>query len=131
MRTRNTIVEVYGELFCGKRFCHAAVVRPACATASMSYARARVTTSASSPSITARACPPEPACDCLMLIVCPVFPFQYLTNAALKSWYSSRVGSYETLSSDWAAAVVPSAASVTPSARTRRVDLNRFMKLST
>ena len=36
------------------------------AIASMSYASASVTTSASSPSITERACLPEPPCDCLI-----------------------------------------------------------------
>src|SRR5437763_1748596 len=46
-----------------------------------------------------RACLPEPPCDCLMETSCPVLAFQYFTKAALKSTYSSRVGSYETFSS--------------------------------
>ena len=65
----------------------------------MSYASASVTTSASSPSITARACAPEPPCDCLISTSCPVRRFHSWANAALMSLYSSRVGSYDTLSS--------------------------------
>ena len=53
--------------------------------------------------MTARACLPEPPCDWLMVTAWPVFAFQDVANAALKSWYSSRVGSYETLSSVTAA----------------------------
>jgi hypothetical protein len=30
------MVDVYGELFCGSRFCQSALVRPACAIASIS-----------------------------------------------------------------------------------------------
>ena len=44
-----------------------------------------VTTSASSPSMTERACLPLPPCDCLMAMSCPVLPFQYFTNAWLNS----------------------------------------------
>ena len=78
-------MEVYGELFCGSRFCQSALISPLCATASISYASARVTTSASSPSITARAWPPEPPCDWRIDTVFPVFACQYLMKAALKS----------------------------------------------
>ena len=49
----------------------------------MSAASARVTTSASRPSITARACAPEPPCDCLTTTSSPVLAFQYLAKAAL------------------------------------------------
>ena len=49
----------------------------------MSPASASVTTSASRPSITARACLPEPPCDCLIVTVSPVFAFQYLAKAVL------------------------------------------------
>ena len=63
-RTRNTIVEVYGVLLFGSRFCQSFVVSPAFAIASTSYASASVTTSASSPSMTARAWLPDPPCDC-------------------------------------------------------------------
>ena len=52
-----------------------------------------MTTSASRPSITERACLPEPPWDCLMVTVSLLRFFQYLAKAALKSWYSSRVGS--------------------------------------
>ncbi len=77
----------------GSRVCQLRGMRPDWAMASMSYARASVTTSASSPSITARACLPEPPCDWLIATFSPLFPFQYFAKAALKSWYSSRVGS--------------------------------------
>ena len=40
--------------------------------ASVSMNEASVTTSASSPSMTARACVLEPPCDCLMVSVVPV-----------------------------------------------------------
>ena len=37
LRTRNTIVDVYGELFCGSRFCQPGVLMsPLCWIASMS-----------------------------------------------------------------------------------------------
>src|SRR2546425_10744092 len=75
--------------------------------ASMSYASARVTTSASRPSTTARACLLDPPCDWFTTTLAPVFSFQYLANAALKSWYSSRVGSYETFRSFTSARAVP------------------------
>src|SRR5262249_21606153 len=80
----------------------------------MSYASASVITSASSPSITALACPPDPPCDFLIVTVWPVFAFEYLTNAALNSWYNSRVGSYDTFNSVCAQADVPNAASAAP-----------------
>ena len=54
--------------------------------------------------MTERAWRPEPPCDWLILTVSPVFFFQYSANDLLKSVYSSRVGSYETLSSVTSAA---------------------------
>lgn len=66
--TKKTIVEVYGVEFCGNFFCQSVGNRPRLAISSISAARASVTTSASRPSITARACLPEPPCDCLKLI---------------------------------------------------------------
>src|SRR4051794_22756066 len=93
------MVEVYGELLSGSRFCQSAGKVPAfSAIWSMSYASASVTTSASSPSITERACLPEPPCDWRMVTSCPVLFFQYPANCLLKSSYSSLVGSYDTLS---------------------------------
>ena len=53
------------------------------AIASISAASAKVTTSAPRPSITARACLPEPPCDCLKLISWPVVFFQYAANSLL------------------------------------------------
>ena len=85
LRTRNTIVDVYGVLLFGSRFCQPLSVRPALAMASMSNASASVTTSASSPSMTARAWLPEPPCEARMVTVCPVLLFQYFSNAALNS----------------------------------------------
>jgi hypothetical protein len=84
-RTRNTMVDVYGVLLFGSRFCQPLSVRPALAIASTSKARASVTTSASSPSITARAWLPEPPWDARTVTVCPVLFFQYFSKAALNS----------------------------------------------
>src|SRR5437867_341512 len=75
--------------------------------ASMSYASARVTTSASRPSTTARACLPEPPCDWFTTTVAPVLSFQYFAKAALSFLYSSRVGSYETFRSCTSARACP------------------------
>src|SRR5215468_7151480 len=84
LRTRNTIVEVYGELLSARRLAQLiGNSLPCAATASISAASASVTTSAARPSITERACLPEPPCDWLILTSSPVFCFQYLANAAL------------------------------------------------
>ena len=100
LRTTNTTVDVNGTLASGRRCCQLAAMRPDFDwIASMSYDIASVTRSASRPSITARACLPEPPCDWLTVSVCPVLLCQCLAKAVLTSWYSSRVGSYETLSS--------------------------------
>ena len=48
--------------------------------------------------MTERAWRPEPSCDWLILTSSPVFFFQYSAKDLLKSTYSSRVGSYDTLS---------------------------------
>ena len=50
--------------------------------------------------MTARTCLPEPPCDWLTVTSWPVFAFQAVANAVFTSWYSSRVGSYDTFSSD-------------------------------
>jgi len=71
------MVDVYGELLCGSRVCQLAGRSPAFPEIwSMSQASASVTTSASRPSITERACFPEPPCDCRIVTSWPVFPFQ-------------------------------------------------------
>jgi hypothetical protein len=54
--------------------------------ASMSAASARVTMSASSPSITARACLPEPPCDIRTVKVSPVCCCHWSAKALLNSW---------------------------------------------
>src|ERR1039457_113592 len=98
VRTTKTIVEEKGVLFLGRRACHVLGRRPALdAIASMSPESASVTTSASRPSMTDRACLPEPPCDWLIVTFWPVLAAQAFANAALISSYSSRVGSYETL----------------------------------
>jgi hypothetical protein len=77
LRTSSTIVDVYGALLCGSRDSQSGDSSLPCVTsASMSPASASVTTSAPSPSITERACLPEPPCDWLMRTSCPVFCFQ-------------------------------------------------------
>src|SRR5262245_48291033 len=84
LRTRNTMVDVYGELLCGRRDCQFTGRSLRLVTrASMSAAKASVTTSAGRPSITVRACLPEPPCDCLMFTSCPVLVFQYWVNSLL------------------------------------------------
>jgi len=55
------------------------------AISSMSAASARVTTSACRPSITARACLPEPPWLWLTVMAWPVLPFQYPAYSALIS----------------------------------------------
>src|ERR1017187_9906962 len=98
VRTTKTIMEVKGVLFLGSRACHILGRRPALdAIASMTPESASVTTSASRPSMTDRACLPEPPCDWLIVTFWPVLAAQAFANAALISSYSSRVGSYETL----------------------------------
>ena len=78
------MVEVYGVDSSGRRFAQSGESNfDFCAIASMSYAKARVTTSASKPSITARACAPEPPCDWLIETSTPVFFFQYSLKSEL------------------------------------------------
>src|SRR4030095_9210672 len=112
LRTRHTIVEVYGELLCGRRDCQfTGSSLPFVAIASTSPASASVTTSAGRPSMTVRACLPDPPCDCLTVRSSPVLPFQYFANAALYSTYNSRVGSYDALSNVTSFACAKGAAS--------------------
>ncbi|MOA47880.1 hypothetical protein D3C78_1705580 [compost metagenome] len=79
------MVEVYGVLASGRRFCQSAGRDlPSLAISSISPARARVTTSARRPSITARPCLPEPPWDCWTFTVSPAWSFcQNLMNSAL------------------------------------------------
>ncbi len=53
--------------------------------ASMSPAKARVTTSASSPSITERACLPEPPCEVRMVTFWPVLACHSLAKASFSA----------------------------------------------
>ncbi len=55
------------------------------AMASMSAASASVTTSALRPSITERACAPEPPCEAWIVTVSPVLAFQSSAKALLTS----------------------------------------------
>ena len=67
--TKNTMVEVYGVELLGNFFCQSFGSKfEFSAMASISAASAKVTTSASRPSMTERACLPEPPCDCLKVI---------------------------------------------------------------
>ena len=68
LRTRNTMVLVFGTAWSGSRSAQPGASRPRPASASMSDASARVTTSAGNPSSTARACAPEPPCEVWMLM---------------------------------------------------------------
>ncbi len=88
------MVEVYGALLAGSRdsqFAGRSLARAA--MASMSQASASVTTSAGRPSMTERACLPEPPWDCVTRTVWPVSARQWAAKAALYSSKSSRVGS--------------------------------------
>src|SRR5918993_3647854 len=100
LRTRNTIVDVYGELLFGKRDCHDAGSRRLTDwMLSMSHGGGGVTMSALRPSMTARAWLPEPPCDICTSISSPVSASHFATNCSLNSRYSSRVGSYDTFNS--------------------------------
>ena len=81
LRTKNTTVEVYGAELLGNCFCQFLWISPALTISSISLAKARVTTSACKPSITERACLPEPPCDCLKSTSCPVRCFQNVPKA--------------------------------------------------
>src|SRR5690242_7003279 len=84
LRTRNTMVEVYGALLLGKRVAQSAdEISPALRMASTSYHRARVTTSASRPSMIERAWAPDPPWDCLMVTLWPERSCQYFAKAVL------------------------------------------------
>jgi hypothetical protein len=63
LRTTKTIVDVYGSERFGRRLSQSFAMRPALAMAFVSDHSASVATSASSPSMMARACVPEPPCD--------------------------------------------------------------------
>src|SRR5262245_57785588 len=93
LRTTNTMVDVYGSELLGSRFSHPGAICPALRMASVSGHRASETTSASRPSITARAWVVEPPCDCLISSVLPLCAWYFGVNAALMSRHSSRVGS--------------------------------------
>ena len=81
------MVDVYGALLSGRRRCQSAgSSRPLLAIWSMSPASASVTTSARSPSITDRACLPEPPCEVCTVTVPPVRARQSSANARLTSW---------------------------------------------
>ena len=61
LRTKNTIVDVYGDELFSNSDCQSSLIKlRLAATSSISYANASVTTSASNPSITARPCFPDP-----------------------------------------------------------------------
>ena len=86
LRTRITVTEVVGAALFGSRLAQSSGISlPRAAMASMSLAWFIVTTSASRPSITARACLLEPPCDWLTVTSSPVCCFQLRWNAGLMS----------------------------------------------
>src|ERR1035438_6495448 len=86
VRTTKTIVEEKGVLFLGRRACHVLGRRPALdAIASMSPEGGIFSSSASGPSVTDRACLPEPPCDWLIVTFWPVLAAQAFANAAFTS----------------------------------------------
>ncbi len=86
MRTRNTIVVVYGALLFGKRARQFSGTRwPRSASKSMSFGWFIVTTSACKPCSTDNACALDAPCDCLIATVSPLFCLYAETNAVLMS----------------------------------------------
>src|SRR5688572_27334422 len=85
LRTRITVVEVLGAALLGRRLAQSVAIRPRLAIASMSLDWFMVTTSASRPSITERACLLEPPCDWLTVTSSPAWAFQDLMKAGLIS----------------------------------------------
>jgi hypothetical protein len=67
LRTTKTIVDVYGSEWFGRRVSQSLSMRPAFAMAFVSDHIASVATSASRPSMMARAWVPEPPCDWRMV----------------------------------------------------------------
>ena len=66
------MVDVVGEALFGKRLAQSLATTPLSARNSMSVVVFIVTTSASRPSATARACALEPPCDCSIFTSLPV-----------------------------------------------------------
>jgi len=86
LRTTKTMVDVYGELLLGRRDCQFAGSRlDSRAMASMSPASASVTISASSPSITERACLPDPPCEERIVTFWWLLACQSFANASLNA----------------------------------------------
>src|SRR5262249_21586177 len=90
LRTTNTIVDVYGTEWLGRLDSHPAGIKPDFAIALVSGQSASVTTSASRPSMTARAWVEEPPCDCLTVTPAPAGVF---AKASFRARQTSRVGS--------------------------------------
>jgi hypothetical protein len=85
LRTRITVTDVVGAALFGNRLAQSSGISLARAIASMSLDWFIVTTSASRPSITERACLLEPPCDWLTVTSSPVCCFQLRWNAGLIS----------------------------------------------
>ena len=86
LRTRNTIVDVYGVLLCGRRFCQSAGSSFAVVGDRVDVVGERQRDDVGVEAVDhGRACLPEPPCDCLIVTFSPVFACQCLANAALKS----------------------------------------------
>ncbi len=79
------MVDVVGAAPCGKRCAQSLATTPRSARKSMSVVVFMVTTSASSPSATARAWALEPPCDCCTVTSRPLVFLTCATKAALMS----------------------------------------------
>ena len=71
--TRKTIVEVYGEELPGNLSAQPFSSKSTFSRSATSFSKANVTTSASRPSITERACDPDPPCDWIIFTSFPYF----------------------------------------------------------
>ena len=94
LRTRITVTEVVGAALFGRRFAQSSGISlPRVAMASMSLDWFIVTTSASRPSITARACLLDPPWDWLIVRSSPLACFHCFWKAGLISLKNSRATS--------------------------------------
>ena len=84
-RTKNNMVELVGDALCGKRLVQSFATTPLVARKSISVEVFMVTTSASSPSFTARACALEPPWAWSTRMSLPELFLYWATKAALMS----------------------------------------------
>src|SRR5690606_5546702 len=82
--------------------------------------------SASRPSMTERACLPDPPCDWRMVSSTPELAWYALTKAASTARYNSRVGSYDTFNNDCASCACAGKPSTKVAATAARAVQNVF-----